>query len=291
MMGDFAANGGPERHISSYLVGAGYFSTMAIPLLSGREFRWQDTDETGQKAILNQSAVSLLFPAGHAIGQRVTLNNKKVLEVVGVVADTKAHGLRNLPPPIVYRPITQDMMPRVSYAMLIRSNQNPGPIISEARSILRRFAPEVPTPGAMSMEAEIAQSLATERLMAMLASFFAISALLIMAVGLYGTLSYSTARRTGEIGVRMALGAQPGNIIGLILSENSVVVVGGCVLGLLLSLGCTQFVASFLFGIKPTSPMVLGISAGVLILAGLLASLPPALRATRIDPIQAIRHE
>jgi len=291
MMGDFAANSGPERHMSSYVVGAHYFSTMGIRLLNGREFRWQDTDETSQKAILNQSSVSLLFPRGHAIGRRIMLNNKKILEVVGVVADTKAHGLRNLPPPIVYRPITQDVMPRVSYATLIRSNQNPGPIISAAHAILRRLAPEVPISGAMSMEAEIAESLATERLMAMLASFFAISALLITAVGLYGTLAYSTARRTGEIGIRMALGAQRGNIVRLILGENSLIVIGGCIFGLLLSLGCTRFLASFLFDMKPNSPAVLGISAGVLILAGLLASLPPALRATHIDPIQAIRHE
>jgi ABC-type antimicrobial peptide transport system permease subunit len=141
------------------------------------------------------------------------------------------------------------------------------------------------------MEQEIAESLSTERLMATLASFFALSALLITAVGLYGTLAYSTARRTGEIGIRMALGAQRGNILGLVLRENSLIGIGGCAFGLLLSLGCAHFVASFLFGIKASSPMVLGVSSGVLILAGLLASLPPALRATRIDPIKAIRHE
>lgn len=153
------------------------------------------------------------------------------------------------------------------------------------------MAPELPTPGATSMEATITQSLATERLMSMLASFFAVSALLITAIGLYGTLAYSTARRTGEIGIRMSLGAQRGSILRLILRENLLIVTGGCVLGVVLSLACTRFVASFLFGVKAGSPAVLAVSSGVLILAGLFASLPAAVRATRIDPIQAIRHE
>ncbi len=274
------------------LRGARYFSTMGIPLLGGREFRWQDTDETGQKAILNRSAASLLFPSGHAIGRHFVSVDKRPIEVVGLVGDAKAYSMiRDPAPPMVYRPMSQHMMPRASFSMMIRSSGDPASVIAAVRTILRRLAPEVPIPAAISMETDIAQSLRTERLMATLASFFAISALLIMAVGLYGTLAYSTARRTGEIGLRMALGAQRGNIIRLILRENSLIVIGGCMLGLLLSLGCTRFLASFLFDTKSDSPMIFGLSAGVLIVAGLMASLPPALRATRIDPIQAIRHE
>lgn len=141
------------------------------------------------------------------------------------------------------------------------------------------------------MEQQIADSLATERLMAMLASFFAVSALLITAIGLYGTLAYSTARRTGEIGIRMALGAQRANIIRLILRENTLLVIGGCVFGLFLSFACARFIASFLFGVHAHSPAVLAVSFVVLLLVALLASLIPAIRASHVDPMTAIRHE
>jgi predicted permease len=292
MSDNMVANGAPPRHLRVSYVGSRYFSTMGIPRLGGREFRWQDTDETGQKAILNQSAAALLFPGGHAIGQQFISVDKRPIEVVGIVADAKQYSMVRAPaPPMVYRPMSQHMMPRASFTMIVRDSGNSASVLAAVRTILRQLAPEVPVPGAIPMETEIAQSLRTERLMATLASFFAISALLIMAVGLYGTLAYSTARRTGEIGVRMALGGQRANILRLILSENSLILLGGCVFGLLLSLACARLLASFLFDVKPGSPMVLGISAGVLIVAGLLASLPPALRATRIDPIQAIRHE
>ncbi len=292
MSDDVTANGGPAHYLGFHYVGPHYFSAMGIPLLSGRGFRWQDTDETGQKAILNEAAASLLFPRGHAIGQRFTTVDKRLVEVVGVVGDAKElKNIREAAPPTIYRPMTQNMMPRASFTMLIRSSQNPAPIITAVHTILRRLAPEVPMPGAMSMETEIAQSLATERLMATLASFFAISALLITAVGLYGTLAYSTARRTGEIGIRMALGAQRGNIIRLVLGENAALVIGGCALGLFLSFACARFINSFLFGIHAHSPAVLAVISGILVLVGLLASLIPALRASRIDPMSAIRHE
>ena len=292
MSDDVTANGAPPHHLNVNYVGARYFSTMGIPLLGGREFHWQDTDETGQKAILNRSAASLLFPRGHAIGQHLLSVDKRPIEVVGIVGDAKRYNRIREPAPLaVYRPMSQHMMPRASFTMLIRSSGDPAPILAAAHTILRRLAPEVPMPGAISMETEMAQSLATERLMATLASFFAISALLITAVGLYGTLAYSTARRTGEIGIRMALGAQRGNIIRLVLGENAALVIGGCLLGVLFSLACTRFIASFLFGIHANSPEILAAGSGVLILVGLLASLIPALRASRIDPMAAIRHE
>jgi ABC-type antimicrobial peptide transport system permease subunit len=141
------------------------------------------------------------------------------------------------------------------------------------------------------MEQQITDSLAAVRFMALLASFFAGMALLIAAIGLYGTLAYSTARRTGEIGIRMALGAQRGNILSLILKENALIVFGGCALGLIASLGCTRYISSFLYQVRSNSSVVLIISSGVLLLVGLVASLLPALRASHVDPMTAIRHE
>lgn len=215
----------------------------------------------------------------------------KEAEVIGIAADAKDWTVRVRANPMVYTAMTQDVDKRPSFIAIFRSAGKPGPAIAAAKSLLRRLAPDVPLLGALSMEQQIADSIAAERMMAMLASFFAVTAMSITAIGLYGTLAYSTARRTGEIGIRMALGAQRGSIVRLILKENSLIVFGGCSLGLLASLACTRLIASLLYQVHSNSPFILIASLGVLILVGLLASLLPAVRASRTDPMTAIRHE
>ncbi len=268
-----------------------YFATMMTPLLSGREFSWTDTDGSPRKTILNKSAARILFPQRDSIGQHVLIDDSKSAEVVEIVADAKYENLRDPAPPTYCTPITQNLGPKASLDAILRSAGKPGPLVAAVRSILRRLAPDVPAPVATSMEQQITDSLAAARFMALLASFFAAMASLITAVGLYGTLAYSTARRTGEIGIRMALGAQRGNILRLILKENVLIVVCGCALGLLVSIVCTHYIGSFLYQVRSNSPAVLITSSGVLLLVGLLASLIPAMRASRIDPMAAIRHE
>ena len=141
------------------------------------------------------------------------------------------------------------------------------------------------------MNQQIADSLAGARFMALLASFFAGVTAFIAAIGLYGTLAYLTARRAGEIGIRMALGAQRGNIVCLVLKENVYIVIGGCALGLLVSFICARWIDSFLYQVRADDPIVLVTSLCVLLIVGLFASLLPAIGASRMDPMTAIRHE
>ena len=286
---DIALPGQPTHELYRNQVGPGYFAAMRTPLLTGREFRWSDTDKSGSVAILNQAAARVLFPDRNPIGQRIKVE-KDESEIVGVVADTKYANVRDAPVPTVFSSITQGMK-KDSFTALLRIDGAPGPVIAAARSIVRRIAPEVPAPEASNMEAQIDESLATERMMALLALFFAALALLITAVGLYGTLAYTTARRTGEIGIRMALGAQRQHVLKLVCKENIAIAIGGCLLGLIASLAASRFIASFLYSTSPRNPAILSAAALLLVTIASAASLIPAVRASRIDPMTAIRYE
>ncbi len=286
---DIALPGQPSHELYRNQVGPGYFAAMRTPLLAGREFGWNDTDKSGRVSIVNEAAAHILFPNRNAIGQRI-VEDKKESEIVGVVAGTKYANLRESSVPAVYSSITQGMN-KDSYTALVRINGAPGPIIAAARSIVRRIAPEVPVPEASNMEGQIDESLASERMMALLALFFAALALLITAVGLYGTLAYTTARRTGEIGIRMALGAQRNNVLKLVCKENIAIAVGGCLAGLIASLAASRFIASFLYNTSPRNPVILSAAALLLVTIASAASLIPAVRASRIDPMKAIRYE
>ena len=288
--GQIHTAGAPVQAMLFNQVAPQYFATMRTPLIAGRAFRWSDTDETPRVVIVNQAAAERLFPHQDAVHQQIYPGEKPV-RIVGVVSDAKYLSLREPAPPTVYLSMTQDLPPMQIFTAIVRYTGDPGPVILAADTILHKLAPGMPIPGALSMEEQIRESLATQRLMATLASFFAITALLITSVGLYGTLAYSTARRTGEIGIRMALGALRQNIIRLILRENALLVIGGCALGSFLSLVCARFIASLLYGVRSDSPAVLFDALCALLLVGLLASLLPAVRAARVDPMTAIRHE
>jgi len=290
--GDVAVVGHEQHELFRNQVGPGYFHAMSTPLLAGREFRWNDNDEATRVAILNQAAARVLFPNGNPLGQRLAVDDEKTIaEVVGVVGDAKYQNMRDVAPPTVYSSFAQGVKNKPSYAAVIRVTASPASVISAARAVVRRVMPEIPPPVAMTMDQTIAEHLVTERMMATLALFFAGAALLITAIGLYGTLAYTTARRTGEIGIRFALGAQRGDVIGMVCWENGIVALGGCGLGLSASLGASKFIASFLFSTSPKDPLILASSVVLLIAIATAASLIPAVRAARIDPLTAIRYE
>jgi putative ABC transport system permease protein len=175
--------------------------------------------------------------------------------------------------------------------MLIRSDSSPGPVIAAARKVVRRVMPDVPLPFATSMEDTVAESMATERIMAMLALFFGGLALLITGIGLYGTLAYATERRTGEIGIRLALGARPKNVIAMVCTENGAIAVIGCLVGIAGSIAASKTIASFLYGVSARDPLVFCTAALLLLCVAAAASLVPAVKASKIDPVAAIRYE
>jgi FtsX-like permease family/MacB-like periplasmic core domain len=289
--GRYAASGATPQILSMNSIGPTYFDTMRIPLYQGREFTWSDTTASGLKVILNQSAAQLLFPGRQALGQQVVSgeDKKNVYEVVAVVGDTKYRDMRTAAPPAAYVPMLQDEQKKPSLSAVVRVD---GPQAAlAARSLALRLAPTIPAPTLTTMDEVLNDSMSAERMMALLALFFAGCALLVTAIGLYGTLAYATARRTSEIGIRMALGAQRTGVLAMVFWENALIALAGAAAGLVAALFASQALASFLYGTSPRDPWVLAGSVAALTAIASAASLLPALRASRIEPIAAIRCE
>ncbi len=280
-----------DRAVYTNIVAPEYFATMRIPVLAGRDFQWTDTKAEGKKIILNQAAAKILFPGQNAVGQQVTDDDKVSFQVIAVVGDAHYMSIQRAAPPGVYSPITQSDSKKISYTAVVRTNGPIAPLASATRSLATRLAPTIPAPAITTMDSIINDSISSQRMMALLSLFFAGCALLITAIGLYGTLAYATARRTSEIGIRMALGAQRVQVVSLIFKENARVAIVGCVAGLVAAILASRVLASFLYEVSPHDPWVLVASAAVLLGIASCASLLPAFRAARIDPIVAIRCE
>jgi ABC-type antimicrobial peptide transport system permease subunit len=244
--------------------------------------------------IINHAAAQLLFGNQDPVGQHLLRGEgqKKIdLEVVGVVGDAKYESLRDPAPPAAYVPLAQGEEKKPSYTAVIKTTGAIAPLADAARSIASRLAPEIPVPVVTSMETVVEDSLSTERVMAMLSVFFALCALLVTGIGLYGTLAYATARRTSEIGIRMALGAKRSGVVALVLRHNAGIAGFGMAAGLITAILATKALSSFLYEISPRDPWVMIGSLFALIVIATVASLMPALRAARIEPIKAIRCE
>ena len=292
---NFSAVSGKISDIYENAIAPDYFRTMRIPLFEGRDFRWNDSIPSGLKVILNQTAVKVLFPDRSAIGQSVTKKEGDTVfryEVIGVVGDAKYEDLRSMPPPTAYVAMTQDDgLHSRSYYAVARSNGPAAPLASAARTLAERMGATIPTPIMTSMSTSIDESLGAERTMAMLSVFFAVCALVVTAIGLYGTLAYATARRTSEIGIRMALGAKRAQVAAMVFRQNSSVALAGTGAGLIAALLASRVLASFLYGTSARDPWVFAGSIFALALIATAASLLPALRAARINPMTAIRCE
>ena len=290
---DLSVGAGKTQDINHNAVGPDYFKTMRIPLFAGRDFDWNDTPSSGLKIILNQAAVRALFPDRNPLGQFVTKHDGKTTtqyEVVGVVGDAKYDDLRSVAPPTAYLPMSQDdgqMGP--SYHAVVRTNGGAGPLVAAARSLALGLLPGIPAPLLTPMEQTVDDSLSAERTMALLAVFFAACALIVTAVGLYGTLAYATARRTNEIGVRMALGARRSQVVGMVFLQNAGVALTGTMLGLIAALLASRALASFLYETSVRDPWVFAGAILALAFIASAASLLPALRSARINPMVAIR--
>jgi predicted lysophospholipase L1 biosynthesis ABC-type transport system permease subunit len=246
------------------------------------------------KVILNEAAATKFFPNANPIGREIKYSkseNTKHYEVVGVVGNTKYSDVRRAAPPMAYMPITQDDGEKPSYTIILRIDGKPGPVADTLRNITTRLAPGIPMPVLSTLGRQIDEAIAAERMMAMLAVFFAVCALLVTAIGLYGTLAYSTARRTSEIGIRMALGAQRGQVALLVFRENATVAVIGSLVGLGIALLASRALASLLYNTSTHDVPVMLLSVAALGLIACIASLLPALHAARIEPMAAIRCE
>jgi hypothetical protein len=284
-----------DQQLYMNCLSTGYFNTLKIPMFAGRDFQWSDTLPSGLKIILSEAAAQKLFPGQNAVGQSVTQSDgtegKKVFQVVAVVGDIHYASLRKEAPPEAYIPITQNTDHKPNYVAVTRVEGSAAPLAAAARQLASNMAPEIPTPILTPMMVDIDGTIGSERIMAMLAIFFAICALLVTAIGLYGTLAYSTARRTSEIGIRMALGARPAQVIGLVFRENAWIAMYGSLAGLIVAWFAAKALASLLYSTSPRDPWILLASVVVLASIASTASLVPAIRAARIDPSTALRSE
>lgn len=302
-MGSMHAAGGGDRDVYVTNISPGYFGVMRIPIFSGRDFTWQDTPDSGRKLIINQAAAKMFFPGQQAVGRQLRemddgdpAKGKKpqelTYEVVAVVGDTKYTSLRGSTPPMVYYPMSQlTDSPKPAYTAIIRTAGSPDSLVAPVRQLAAGMMPDFPAPFLSSMQRRVQESVIAERIMALLAGFFAASALLVTAIGLYGVLSYSTARRTSEIGIRMALGAERGQVVSMVFRENAWIAAAGSALGLLVAVLASRALKTFLYGTSPRDPWVMTLSLAVLCLIAAIASLIPAIRAASVDPMTALRTE
>lgn len=272
-------------------ISPGYFDTLRIQLKQGRDFSWSDTLASGRKMVLSERAARLLFPGRNAIGQTVKSDGKDSYIVVGIVSDIHYSSIRGDAPAEGYTSITQSEWHKPSYTAIVRLDGPVVPFADASRQLASRMAPEIPVPALRPLSADIDAELASERILAILAGFFALSALLVTAIGLYGTLAYATARRTSEIGVRIALGARRLQVVALVFRENVWIAFCGVLIGLAASLAALRTLASFLYTVSWHDPLVLAGSVAVLGAVASAASLAPAIHAARIDPMSALRAE
>ncbi len=290
--GHYLTPAGGTHLIYMNAVGPEYFGTMRIPMYQGREFNWNDNKASGLKIILNQAAAKQFFPGQSALGQQVENPREKLsYEVVGVVGDTKYLEMQSPAPAAAYVPIQQDEQPKPSLTAVVRMDGPQGPMATTARVLAAQLAPSIPAPVVTTMDDVLNKSVSAERMMALLALFFAGCALLVTAIGLYGTLAYATARRTSEIGIRMALGARRVGVVAMVFRENVLIAAVGTGVGLVAAILASRALASFLYETSPRDPSVLVCSVAALAFIASAASILPALRAARIDPMRALRNE
>jgi putative ABC transport system permease protein len=289
------ATAAPKAVSNFNWLGPGYFRTMGITLLSGRDFNEHDTASSPRVAIVNQSFARKLGLGADPVGQRfrreaTPSSPETVFEIVGFVKDTKYHNLREEFAPIAFLPIAQDMQPDPFEQIVIRSGTTMAATVSGVRTATEQTSRSIGLDFRVFQDV-VRDGLTRERLMATLSGMFGILAALIASVGLYGLMSYVVARRTNEIGVRVALGATRAEIVLLILRQAGGLLAGGIGIGLMLALVATRMAQSMLFGLKPYDVLTFILAALLLATVTLLASYLPARRAARLEPMTALRED
>ncbi len=271
-----------------------YFRTMGTPLLAGRDFGPQDTASSPRVAIVNEAAARKYF-SGNAIGKTFHVGvyagePDPEFQIVGVVANAKYRDLREEFSPVTFFALAQDSHPDQETSVLIRSAAALQSLTAELKRSFAELNPEI-TISFISFQGQIRDGLLRERLMATLSGFFGVLAGILAAIGIYGVIAYMVARRTNEIGVRMALGATPANVLAMILKEAGVLLAAGAAAGLLLATLGARTAKALLFGVAPDDPKSLLVAVAVLGVIAIAASYWPAHRAARLEPMKALREE
>jgi predicted permease len=271
-----------------------YFETVGMSLKAGRGIEERDRENAPLIAVINETMARRYFPNENAIGRIIEITQipsvrDKPIEIVGIIRDTKFNNLRAETKPMFYASIQQ--LPRPLGTLEVRTREPSAALTVSIRNALLEVTKDIMIRRVVTLSAQVDQTLASERLLTVLCTFFGMLALLLASVGLYGVLSNSVAQRTQEIGIRMALGATGSNVLWLMLRQSMTIVLMGIVLGVSLTIFCTRLLAGFLYGLSPTDPVAIVFSVLLLLVVALLACYFPARRATKIDPMIALRCE
>jgi predicted permease len=282
----------PDPHMN--FVSPDYFRTMEIPLLTGRDFRRTDVLESPKVCIVNETFAKKYFGTvnaeGHRIGMGIDPGTKTDITIVGVTRNTKYESMRDEIPPEVFRPY-QQLDFATGIVAYLRTAQDPQQIFTSVRRRVHNLDSNVPVFDMVTLERQMEDSLVTERLVALLSTGFGLLATLLAAIGLYGVMAFAVARRTREIGIRLAIGATGKDVLWLVLREVLLLLGIGIAIALPAAWVLTQTVRSRLYGIQPSDPKSIAAAVLAISAVALLAGFLPARRATRIDPIRALRYE
>jgi predicted permease len=278
--------------INRLVISPNFFDLMGIPVIMGRGFTDHDSESAPKVVVINEAAARKYFPNENPIGQRFgsSLETTGQLEIVGVLRDAKYDSVRDAAPPTMYVPFLQNAT-RGFGMFEVRTAGNPTGVVGGVRDTIRQIDPNLPVMDVSTQIEQVEKRFLQEKVFAQAYSLFGALALLLASVGLFGLMSYNVSRRTNEIGIRMALGAQREDVQGLIMRESMILVAVGVVIGLALAITGSRFVATLLYGLAPTDLMTMGLAIIVMVAVSTLAGYLPARRASNVDPMIALRYE
>jgi len=280
-----------EMNVRTADVAPDFLATMGIPLLRGREFTTQDNQQSPSVAVVNQAFVARFLRDRDPLDERITVGGI-AMQIIGVSRDAKYGSIREEIVPVVFLPYFQERPTApAEMSFVVRIAHDPAASIATIRRTVQSIDRNLPLFNVSTQSALIARSFVRARLLAMLSSFFGLLALALVSVGLYGVMSYTVAQRTHEIGIRMALGAQGGNVLRMVMGESLLLVALGVAIGFAAALAATRLIAGMLFGLTPSDPLTLALATILLLAVAALASWLPARRASRVEPVVALRYE
>jgi predicted permease len=277
------------------VVSPGFFKTMGIPLMAGREFEPQDDAAAQKVVIISKSMANQYFSDSNPLEAQISLGihpARQNLQVIGIVKDAKYQKLQEPTRNVAYVCYLQDpkLLLSSNLTMEVRASQSPDKVAMPIRRAIQNLGKDIP----ISFEIfsnRVSESLVKERLVATISSFFGILALLLASLGLYGTVAYTVARRTNQLGIRIALGATPAMVIWMVLKETLLVILIGCIVGVGAALAVAKYASGMIYGLSATDVTTIALATVVLFIVGGIAGFIPARRAARIDPVQALRQE